>query len=83
MWHIGEEQLVPLSIGTFLASGMSRMTEYIAIEDDNVMTPLFLQVLTDLDKSPIDKQCNGVAAGNCLISCQVNEVIISFLENFE
>ena len=33
----------PLSIGTFLASGMSRMTEYIAIEDDNVMTP-FLQV---------------------------------------
>ena len=35
----------PLSIGTFLASGMSRMTEYIAIEDDNVMTH-FLQVLT-------------------------------------
>ena len=33
----------PLSIGTFLASGMSRMTEYIAIEDDNVMTH-FLQV---------------------------------------
>ena len=28
-------------IGTFLASGMSRMTEYIANEDDNVMTPLF------------------------------------------
>ena len=30
-------------IGTFLASDMSRMTEYIAIEDDNVMTH-FLQV---------------------------------------
>ena len=26
----------PLSIGTLLASCMSRMTEYIAIEDDNV-----------------------------------------------
>ena len=34
---------IVLSIGTFLASGMSRMTEYIAIEDDNVMTH-FLQV---------------------------------------
>ena len=31
------------------------MTEYIAIEDDNVMTHF-------LDKSAIAKQCNGVAA---------------------
>ena len=42
MWHISKGAssfpLVP-----FLASGMSRMTEYIAIEDDNVMTH-FLQV---------------------------------------
>ena len=33
----------PLSIGTILASCMSRMTEYIAIEDDNVISH-FLQV---------------------------------------
>ena len=44
MWHISKEQ-PPFSIGTFLASGMSGMNEYIAIEDDNVMTH-FLQVLT-------------------------------------
>ena len=45
MWHIRWRATHPISIGTFLASGMSRMTEYIAIEDDNVMTH-FLQVLT-------------------------------------
>ena len=44
MWHI-EQISSTLTIGTFLASGMSRMTEYIDIEDDNVMTH-FLQVLT-------------------------------------
>ena len=38
----------PLSIGTFLASGMSRMTEYIVNEDDNVMTH-FLQVFRNWD----------------------------------
>ena len=41
MWHIRATH--PLSIDTFLVSGMSRMTEYIAIEDDNVMTHI-LQV---------------------------------------
>ena len=34
----------PLSIGTVVASFMSRMTEYIVIEDDNVSFH-FLQVL--------------------------------------
>ena len=34
----------PLSIGTILASYISRMTEYIAIEDDSVISH-FLQVL--------------------------------------
>ena len=29
----------PLSIGTLFVSCMSRMTEYIAIEDDNVISP--------------------------------------------
>ena len=43
----------PLSIQyTLLASGMSRMIEYIAIEDDNVMTH-FLQVLTIGIKAPL------------------------------
>ena len=41
MWHISEEQLI-LFLLVFL---LSRMAEYIAIEDDNVMTH-FLQVLT-------------------------------------
>ena len=41
---------------------MSRMTEYIAIEDDNVIIH-FLQVLR-MDKRVIAKQCNGVAAEN-------------------
>ena len=40
---------------------MSRMAEYIAIEDDNVIFH-FLQVLQKLGKSVIAKQCNGVAA---------------------
>ena len=42
MWHIRTTQ--PLSIGILFASCMSRMTEYIAIEDDNVISH-FLQVL--------------------------------------
>ena len=57
----------PLSIGTLLASCMSRMNEYIAIEDDNVKFH-FLQVLLKLDESFIAKQCNGVAAEICIIS---------------
>ena len=48
MWHISKEQLIFFLFSTFLASGMSRMTEYIAIEDDNVMTH-FLQVLTIIE----------------------------------
>ena len=40
-----EEQLILFLLVPFLHQGMSRMTEYIAIEDDNVMTH-FLQVLT-------------------------------------
>ena len=39
---------------------MSRMTEYIAIEDDNVMTTFCK--FGQLDKSVIAKQCNGGAA---------------------
>ena len=42
MWHISEEQLILISIGTFLACRICHTcTEYIAIEDDNVMCPLF------------------------------------------
>ena len=37
------------------------MTEYIAIEDDNVITHLFAS-FDNWIKAPIDKQCNGVAA---------------------
>ena len=38
MWPIMSRATRPLSIGTLLASCMSRMTEYIAIEDDNMIS---------------------------------------------
>ena len=38
---------------------MSRMTEHIAIEDDNVFPTFWF---CESDKSLIAKQCNGVAA---------------------
>ena len=40
----------------------TRMTEYLAIESDNVIFSTFCK-FCELDKSIIAKQCNGVAAG--------------------
>ena len=40
---------------------MSRMTEYIAIEDDNVSFQFFFK-FCELDKSVVAKQCICIAA---------------------
>ena len=38
------------------------MTEYIAIEDDNVMTHLFARVVDNWIKAPLTNSVNGVPA---------------------
>ena len=60
MWHTSKEQLILFPLVPFFASCMSRMTEHIAIEDDNVISHFCK--FCESDKSLIAKQCNGVAA---------------------
>ena len=81
MWHIGKEQLILFLLVPFLHQVCHAWPSTLPLKM-TMSWPTFCK-FWQFDKSPIDKQCNGCGCWNCLISCQpcqVNEVIISFLE---